>query len=236
LNFPTAAEEAADAAGDAKIAASEQAIKERLAAGQKTSPFKGVSWVKQSKRWKATLRRNLLGHFADEEEAARAYDDAVRQRAIQDEKKKADDDLPENVPVLNTNTVLHVNFPTLEEEEKNHDPVSAAQAAAAEAMPSSTKQVSEAERARAVGWVVKRMVLYVERQAKDEIKRKNAATAVMEKIIRTLEKDKRQADAMAKKNAKIAREVKSKVDEMVRKVVAQHEWQEQKAIEEQRQA
>jgi hypothetical protein len=57
----------------------------------------------------------------------------------------------------------------------------------------------EAARNRAVGWVVKNMVLFVERQAADETKRMDAARAVMERIIRTLEREKRHSDEKDKK-------------------------------------
>ena len=98
--------------------------------------------------------------------------------------------------------------------------------------PLSTGKLSpEDDAARSVAWVVKNMVLYVERQSKDEVKRRNAAKAVLEKIIRTLEKEQRQAEIQAKKNAKIAKEVRTKVEDIVRKIVAQHEWQKHKALE-----
>jgi len=58
--------------------ASERVVEERLASGQKTSPFKGVSWYKKSCRWSATFRGKPLGQFIDELQAAQAYDDAVR--------------------------------------------------------------------------------------------------------------------------------------------------------------
>ena len=93
------------------------------------------------------------------------------------------------------------------------------------------KLLPEDDAARSVAWVVKNMVLYVERQSKDEVKRQNAAKAVLEKIMRTLEKEQRQAEIQAKKNAKIAKEVRTKVEDIVRKIVAQHEWQKHKALE-----
>ncbi len=49
---------------------------------RKTSRFKGVSWSKGMKKWLAQIMANrkhsILGYFASEEEAARAYDAAAR--------------------------------------------------------------------------------------------------------------------------------------------------------------
>ena len=45
------------------------------------SRFKGVSWSKRDKKWKAAIKRRgktfFLGYFEDEEEAARKYDEAL---------------------------------------------------------------------------------------------------------------------------------------------------------------
>lgn len=45
------------------------------------SRFKGVSWNSQKRRWKVAFRCHgefhFIGYFADEEEAARAYDAAI---------------------------------------------------------------------------------------------------------------------------------------------------------------
>jgi len=47
----------------------------------KSSRFRGVCWNKALERWRVSLWLNgktlNLGHFADEEEAARAYDQAA---------------------------------------------------------------------------------------------------------------------------------------------------------------
>lgn len=47
-----------------------------------SSRFKGVSWHRRQMRWRATIGRSgrhiHLGHFADEAEAAHAYDAAAR--------------------------------------------------------------------------------------------------------------------------------------------------------------
>lgn len=46
-----------------------------------SSRFKGVSWIKRKKRWAVAFRCNgrhhFVGYFADEEQAARAYDAAI---------------------------------------------------------------------------------------------------------------------------------------------------------------
>ena len=48
-----------------------------------TSRFKGVYWHKPSKKWRARIcvngEQKQLGHFMDEEEAARAYDEKARE-------------------------------------------------------------------------------------------------------------------------------------------------------------
>jgi hypothetical protein len=48
-----------------------------------TSKYKGVYWHKGMEKWVATIkaggRRRHLGYFADEGEAARAYDAAARE-------------------------------------------------------------------------------------------------------------------------------------------------------------
>lgn len=44
----------------------------------KSSRYKGVSW--QAGRWRAMIAHQHIGRFDDEDEAARAYDDAARAR------------------------------------------------------------------------------------------------------------------------------------------------------------
>jgi hypothetical protein len=52
------------------------------AAKAKSSKFRGVSWIKASKRWEAQItdkgKYSHLGHFNTEEEAALAYNAAAR--------------------------------------------------------------------------------------------------------------------------------------------------------------
>ena len=52
--------------------------RKRKNAASKTSLFRGVSWNKQSKKWKVVIRvhgkQKGLGYFTDEVEAAHAYD------------------------------------------------------------------------------------------------------------------------------------------------------------------
>ena len=48
-----------------------------------SSAFKGVSWIRQSQKWRGQIQVNghkhHLGYFASEEDAARAYDAAARE-------------------------------------------------------------------------------------------------------------------------------------------------------------
>ena len=47
---------------------------------RRSSRYKGVSWDKARNRWTAQICAKSLGRFTDEEDAARAYDDAARRR------------------------------------------------------------------------------------------------------------------------------------------------------------
>eukprot|EP01045_Picozoa_sp_COSAG04_P010940 COSAG04_NODE_688_length_11148_cov_2.882071_8_plen_420_part_00 len=91
LNFPTEAEAAAvpnepddapEPADDEQVAAAEAVVAQRRAAGQPTSSFAGVSWAKKGRRWRAEIKHEGrvqgLGTFAEEQAAARAFDDAAR--------------------------------------------------------------------------------------------------------------------------------------------------------------
>ena len=53
----------------------------RMALANNTSGFKGVSWNKQSQRWRTVIRVNYrpvhIGYFDDKYEAARAYNEAA---------------------------------------------------------------------------------------------------------------------------------------------------------------
>ena len=44
-----------------------------------SSKYKGVSWNKRNQQWRARVRKNELGSYTSEEEAARAYDKAARE-------------------------------------------------------------------------------------------------------------------------------------------------------------
>lgn len=50
---------------------------------KKFSKYKGVTWIKRDKRWRAQIQRNgkliYLGHFKDEKKAAVAYYTKARQ-------------------------------------------------------------------------------------------------------------------------------------------------------------
>ena len=76
LNFPTGGERPATAAAPAS----------RGPRG--TSRFRGISWVKQKRKWKAGLyvsgekTPRFLGYHATEEDAARAYDAEVRRAGL----------------------------------------------------------------------------------------------------------------------------------------------------------
>ena len=57
-------------------------VAQRKAVAQPSSRYVGVSWFKPQRRWRAEIRhegRNQsLGYFAEEEAAARAFDEAAR--------------------------------------------------------------------------------------------------------------------------------------------------------------
>jgi len=83
LNFPTIQEEAcATQQGMLLAAEAKTAAVAKAAAQGFASKFVGVSWRKESGRWKALInhhgRGQSLGSFANEEQAARAYDEAAR--------------------------------------------------------------------------------------------------------------------------------------------------------------
>jgi hypothetical protein len=72
LNFPTKNEQAAKEAKQQRWIKFEEA----------PSQYRGVCWIKSKKKWRAAIKYgskpHSLGYFEDEEEAARAYDKAVR--------------------------------------------------------------------------------------------------------------------------------------------------------------
>ena len=82
LNFPTAQEEAYAARQGLPSAEGKSAAVAKGAAQGFVSEFFGVSWHKQSGRWRASIRedgkQHNLGYFDDEQEAARAFDAAAR--------------------------------------------------------------------------------------------------------------------------------------------------------------
>ena len=61
---------------------SENMVNAKKRRDAKTSRFKGVSWFKPSKSWRAHINVNRkqisLGYFDEEAEAAKAYDDAAK--------------------------------------------------------------------------------------------------------------------------------------------------------------
>lgn len=65
-----------------RIATKQQNARNGRSHAGSTSAFKGVSWDGRSGSWRATITTSPgtlidLGHFADEQSAARAYDDAA---------------------------------------------------------------------------------------------------------------------------------------------------------------
>lgn len=48
---------------------------------RKTSRFVGVSWSPTNRKWQVRFGRTYLGHFDREEDAATAYEEAIRQAA-----------------------------------------------------------------------------------------------------------------------------------------------------------
>jgi hypothetical protein len=73
LNFPTKKEHAVEGVNFPAVGVS---------GPRQSSKYRGVYWNKLGKKWKVTIRyggkKNHLGSFKDEEEAARAYDRAAR--------------------------------------------------------------------------------------------------------------------------------------------------------------
>ncbi len=65
-----------------RICTGSQNLHNQLAREGGTSRFKGVTWAKRDKKWAARIcfeyKRISLGHFADEVEAAKAYDEAAK--------------------------------------------------------------------------------------------------------------------------------------------------------------
>ena len=137
LNFPTAEEIAAVPAGsvdpaaikagaEAKKLASERLVARRKAAGQQTSPYVGVSFIRKQRVWKAEIHVGtehgangkgkvvVLGRFLTEEEAARAIDDKARE--VRGE--KADGFQPQSSMGYHVSAPQWLNFPTPEEEER----------------------------------------------------------------------------------------------------------------------
>ena len=63
-------------------AAAAATVVQQQVAGQPSSRYVGVRWMQTRRRWAAEIshegRRQHLGTFAEEEAAARAFDDAAR--------------------------------------------------------------------------------------------------------------------------------------------------------------
>lgn len=64
-----------------RICSQSQNLQNRKAPSNNTSGFKGVSWNKKDKRWRAEIcsnkKRRILGHFKDKNEAVVAYNKAA---------------------------------------------------------------------------------------------------------------------------------------------------------------
>ena len=71
-----AAASPAEADNEATMAASEKRVAQRRAAGQRSSPYVGVYWLKSARAWTAELthsgQQHRLGVHTKEEDAARA--------------------------------------------------------------------------------------------------------------------------------------------------------------------
>ena len=82
LNFPTDEEVKRAKARGALLTAEDKAKAAAAAERQRPSKFAGVTWFKDSRKWRASIRHDgkikALGSFVDEEEAARAFDAAAR--------------------------------------------------------------------------------------------------------------------------------------------------------------
>jgi hypothetical protein len=50
----------------------------KIKAHNNTSGFKGVSWFKRLRKWRASISPTTIGYFDSKEEAAKAYDEAAK--------------------------------------------------------------------------------------------------------------------------------------------------------------
>lgn len=69
--------------GNLRLATRSQNLQNRVGNAKATSKYKGVFWLTRNRKWQASIKigpkRTYIGLFANEEDAARAYDEKARE-------------------------------------------------------------------------------------------------------------------------------------------------------------